>query len=385
MIIGVARAANEEAQNWVISWEGWFFLKKDIYIIKNSINNKVYIGQSTNAEYRWKRHIWDAKYESKYGINKSILHKAMMKYGIENFYYEILESQIDNYNDREKYWIDYYKSITPNGYNITPGGQGTGEGIDHPCSIFKTPDDLMKCIEEIASSDKTFENIAKKFGCNPEVISAINLGNRYKINNIEYPLRQTRYSQELLKQIAYSLEYELDLSMKEIAKKYNVDTSQLSMINQGRIHYIANKEYPLRAERSRDTNTNIVALIIRDIVISDLCMSDIAKKYNVSKMCVSNINNGITYHQDYLKYPLREQGDHRNKGRKNFIDRDDILKIHELLKGSTSIKEIAKNFDCSDVTIRNINGGKIKKYIIENVKYPIRQLKNQKPVSTIRA
>ena len=359
-------------------------MKKDIYIIKNTINDRVYIGQSVDAEYRWNRHVWDARYENKYGMNKSVLHKAMMKYGVENFYYEVLESQIENYDEREKYWIDFYNSMIPNGYNIAPGGQGTGAGLDHPCSIFKTPDELMKCIEEIASSNKTFDNIAKKYGCNPEVISAINIGSRYKIEGMEYPLRQTRYSQDLLKQITYSLEYELDLSMHAIAKKYNVDHSQLSLINQGKIHYIASKEYPLRAERTRDTNTNIVAKIMMDIVTSDLSMGDIAKKYNVSAMCVSNINTGSTFHQDYLNYPLREQGDHRNKGRKNFIDRDDILKIHELLRGDLSIKRIAEMFDCTGTTICNINNGKIKKYIIENVKYPIRPLKNQQPVSTIR-
>lgn len=360
-------------------------MKKDIYIIKNTINNKVYIGQSNDVERRWNRHIWDARYEYKHGINKSILHKAMMEYGIENFYYEILESQIENYDEREKYWVSHFNSIAPNGYNIAPDGRGVGDGFGHPSAIFKTQEELMKCIEEISSSKKTFSNIARKFGCTQEVISAINLGTRYKIDGMEYPLRQTRYSQDLLKQIVYSLEYELDLSMVAIAKKYDIDFSQLSMINQGKVHYITSKKYPLRSERSRDTDSNTVAKIISDIVMSDLCMSDIAKKYNVSNMCVSNINTGATYHQDYLKYPLREQGDHRNKNRKNFIDRDDILAIHKLLRDGVSVREIAKKFDCSDTTIRYINTGAIKKYIIENVKYPIRPLKNQQPVSTIRA
>lgn len=364
---------------------GRLILKKDIYIIKNTINDKVYIGQTTNAEYRWRRHIWDARYENKNELNKSVLHKAMIKYGIENFSYEILESQVENYDEREKYWINYYNSIVPNGYNIAPGGQGIGSGFDNPNSIFKSSDELMKCIEEISSSNKTFENIAKKFGCGKEVITAINLGKRYKIDGMEYPLRQTRYSQDLLKQIAYSLEYELDLSMRAIAKKYNIDISQLSMINQGKIHYISNKEYPLRAERSRDTNTNTVAKIMNDISISDLCMSDIAKKYNVSAICVSNINTGLTFHQDYLRYPIREQGDIRNKGRKNFIDRDDVLEIHKMLRDNVPASKIAEKYNCTKTTIYNINSGKIKKYKIDNVKYPIRSFKkNQQPVSTIR-
>ena len=31
-------------------------MKKDIYIIKNTINNKVYIGQSVDSEYRFRKH-----------------------------------------------------------------------------------------------------------------------------------------------------------------------------------------------------------------------------------------------------------------------------------------------------------------------------------------
>ena len=364
---------------------GRLVLKKDIYIIKNTVNDKVYIGQSVNVEERWNSHIYNARYENKNGVNKSVLHKAMMKYGVENFYYEILESQIENYDEREQYWIEKYHSLVPDGYNITPGGAGAGTGIYAPGSVFKKEEELMKCIEEISSTDKSFINIAKKFDCSPEVISAINSGERYKIDGMEYPLRQTRYSQDLLKQICYSLKYENDLSMNAIAKKYNIDISQLSEINWGKIHYISSEEYPLRWWRSRDIDERVVNLVFHDIVFSDLSMSEIAEKHSISKMCVSNINTGKTYHQDYITYPLRPQGDHRNKMRKNFIDRDMILQIHELLKTDISINEIADRYNVTSTTIYNINAGKIKRYIIEDVQYPIRPIKTKQPVSTISA
>lgn len=49
----------------------------------------------------------------------------MNKDGINNFIFEIIE-EIDNtlLNERECYWITYYNSKTPNGYNITDGGSG---------------------------------------------------------------------------------------------------------------------------------------------------------------------------------------------------------------------------------------------------------------------
>ena len=89
-------------------------IKKDIYIIKNDINNKVYIGQSLNSENRFKSHCKPNK-------DNSLIDKAIQKYGKEHFYYEILESQIENYNEREKYWIEYYNSKKTNGYNILNG------------------------------------------------------------------------------------------------------------------------------------------------------------------------------------------------------------------------------------------------------------------------
>lgn len=99
----------------------------DIYMIFNNFNDKVYIGKAKNgAEDRWKDHIgYDLQ-------NNQYIHRAMRKYGIKNFQYKILESNIseERLNEREKYWIAYYQSQVPNGYNETSGGDGgTGEGL----------------------------------------------------------------------------------------------------------------------------------------------------------------------------------------------------------------------------------------------------------------
>lgn len=99
----------------------------DIYMIFNNFNDKVYIGKAKNgAKDRWKDHIgYDLQ-------NNQYIHRAMRKYGVENFQYKILESDIseERLNEREKYWIAYYQSQVPNGYNETSGGDGgTGEGL----------------------------------------------------------------------------------------------------------------------------------------------------------------------------------------------------------------------------------------------------------------
>lgn len=350
-------------------------MKKDIYIIKNSVNNKVYIGQAKNAAERWLSHLYNAKYENKISKEKQIIHRAMMKYGVDKFHYEILEYQISNYDEREIYWIKYFNSATPNGYNVAPGGSGMGAGCSSVNSVFSNKEELMKCISEISGTSKSFVNIAKKFGCSTEVISAINLGYRYKMDFLEYPLRDTdkRYSDSLIKQIRYSLKYEKDLSIKDISLKYSVDYSQVSLINKGKKYFLVNETYPLRKGHITDFDNATVDLIINDILYSDMCLSDIASKYNVSRSRISGINRGIYYRNSELTYPLREDTDIRSKSLKKYIDRDVVIEIIDFLRKGESISDISKRYGISKTTISNINNGKCKKYLIKGIDYPIRK------------
>lgn len=93
-----------------------------IYKISNKINNKVYIGKTLSSlEKRFKEHINDCE---KSRMEKRPLYRAMCKYGVENFYIELVEeSPIDILSERECYWIKYYNSYH-DGYNATIGGDG---------------------------------------------------------------------------------------------------------------------------------------------------------------------------------------------------------------------------------------------------------------------
>ena len=95
-----------------------------IYKITNNINNKCYIGQTIKTpEERWKEHKQHAFGTHTNDINKS-LYKAMRKYGIENFSFEVLQNNIETYEQLDKaeiYWIDFYNSFIK-GYNETFGG-----------------------------------------------------------------------------------------------------------------------------------------------------------------------------------------------------------------------------------------------------------------------
>lgn len=96
-----------------------------IYKITNKINNKCYIGQTIkSAEYRWKEHQAHAFGTHKNDVNKT-LYKAIRKYGLENFTFEVLQDNIETYEELDKaeiYWINFYNSFVK-GYNETFGGQ----------------------------------------------------------------------------------------------------------------------------------------------------------------------------------------------------------------------------------------------------------------------
>ena len=95
-----------------------------IYKITNKVNNKVYVGQSINIKERWQQHIYKAFNEKEIAYNSAI-HQAFRKYGIENFSFEIIEelTDVNELDNRERFWIKELDCLTPNGYNILVGGQ----------------------------------------------------------------------------------------------------------------------------------------------------------------------------------------------------------------------------------------------------------------------
>lgn len=90
-----------------------------VYLITNKINGKMYVGQTTySLEKRWKEHCF-AKLSRKH-----VIHKAIEKYGKDNFEIKELAKAYFNeaLDDLETYYIKKYNTIQPNGYNLESGG-----------------------------------------------------------------------------------------------------------------------------------------------------------------------------------------------------------------------------------------------------------------------
>lgn len=108
------------------------FVRGYIYMIKNKINGKVYIGQTTNYKLRVIEHKSDLKH-NRHGNKK--LQNAVNKYGLDKFNWILLSNNvpIEKLNNLEIACIKHFNSFK-NGYNATIGGDNVMLGENHPNS-----------------------------------------------------------------------------------------------------------------------------------------------------------------------------------------------------------------------------------------------------------
>ena len=194
-----------------------------IYKITNLVNNKVYVGRSIHIEQRWLEHCKPSSH-SAIGI-------AIKSYGKDNFQFEVLEEcTLEQLTEKELYWIHYYNSFIPNGYNIL---DESDNNITHYGFINK---DKINEITQDLLEDKflTLSQIAKKYNVNVSTVSRINKGEVHYRNNLVYPLRQVSYNYGGKKKIQTKLPDEdinlnlaieiLQTSFEQVAKKYGYKT-----------------------------------------------------------------------------------------------------------------------------------------------------------------
>ena len=147
-----------------------------IYKITNIINNKVYIGQTVNTlKNRWCKHC--------HSNGCKMLYNAILKYGKDNFTQEIIETvPIDKLDEREIYWISFYKSNEKQfGYNILQGGNLGRKGF----------------------SKLTKEEVNKIIELDKNRISHIEIGKMFNIDRKSVTLILRRESDYTVKRIRY--------------------------------------------------------------------------------------------------------------------------------------------------------------------------------------
>ena len=153
-----------------------------IYKIENKINGKVYIGQSQNIFKRWSVH----GNKNKANNCNMVIAKAITKYGVENFRFEILElCTKEELNIKEKHWVSVYNSYK-NGYNSTTGGDAPDE-----FAFSKLTKDTVKILlQELKANIIPMVDLAKKYNVAESTIRGVNTGNAWVTEGIEYPIRK---------------------------------------------------------------------------------------------------------------------------------------------------------------------------------------------------
>lgn len=220
-----------------------------IYVIENKINQKKYVGKTSNFERRYREHFSDSY--QKRDCNK-VLYKAMKKHGKENFEMRVLEvCDEKNWEQCEQKWIIELNTLIPNGYNMIPGGSEPPhwKNEDHPGSIltWKDVNDIITLLQKYSAKELSNIDIAIRFNISVDQIKRINNGESWRKDNIIYPIRHYN-SKHLLEEI-YELLETWEYTCEEIGKIFGKTTSCIKAINSGQNFFDPNRIYPVKPQK----------------------------------------------------------------------------------------------------------------------------------------
>lgn len=219
-----------------------------IYKIVNTINNKVYIGQSKHIKERWSEH--------KKGLRKNrhkneYLQRAWNKYGESSFIHEIIEIcdefQLD---EREIYYINFYDSMNSDkGYNLHSGGlrhldcsestraklriSGTGENNPNSKKVVRLEDNQIYDSINLAAQDNG-THAAMIYRCC--TLQRFTAGNYHWMYLLDYKNASDEEISNLLshkdlgktKTIIYLNTNEIFSSISKASKQLNINANSIS-------------------------------------------------------------------------------------------------------------------------------------------------------------
>jgi group I intron endonuclease len=267
-----------------------------IYMITNIINSKIYIGQTNCLQRRVSQYKSSVKnYTS---LNEcSVILKSMIKYGFNNFKFDIIAMSWDreNINELEKQLIAQYNCIVPSGYNVAIGGDNFAkdEEIKRKISIginkyYEThssprkgipmPEEWRNAISK-ASIGKPGTNTGKVFPVEWRIKMSKSLsGKIFK--------EKRRFSEEVEKEICTL--YLEQKSIYWLAINYNCYRSLIiSILDRNNIkrrksNYTGHSNH---RRRFTDQQENEICALYKDGIIR----SDLARQFDCSRNTITSI------------------------------------------------------------------------------------------------
>lgn len=259
-----------------------------IYKISNDINSKVYIGQTVqDVKKRFCNHCGKDNHNENMAIKR-----AIQKYGKEHFKIEIIEDDIlkENLNEREMYWIAFYKSNDSEfGYNLTRGGDCT---VVEP----KFDEDQQLKICNDYKSGTTIKDLASKYNTDKCTIYRYIKQNNVNVDRQKNKNLESRVDvNEFILYIRFNYPH-----INDVCDKFNIcRCSVYNMIKEL-------KEYNLKLNpyNPRKSNAKIHEKEICKMYKEGYNIKDLMKIFKTDKPYVSKVlkENGITIQRNKLSY-----------------------------------------------------------------------------------
>jgi group I intron endonuclease len=251
-----------------------------IYCIKNKINDKLYVGMTTQAlTRRFQRHTYDSTNGSPLPI-----HSAIRSIGLENFWIEEIDtaSTLKELQDKEALWIEKLKSHhTENGYNVNRG---------YDFESYLIPDKVLMDSFFLRKKGKSLKQISKILSVSPGYIQHIQAGKirPHLLRRFEEehgPLARPRVMSEIEKDAIFNL-FQSGKSLSEIASELKTSRTYVNHLLNGKIDPERKKKFShieVNTSKKKRTEKEIRA-IFSDYFINNLSVKEIESKYKIGSI-----------------------------------------------------------------------------------------------------
>lgn len=348
-----------------------------IYMIKNKINNKVYIGKSVDITHRWKYGHFNKLNKNKH--ENEYLQRSWNKYKENNFEFSIIEECSEELlNDKEKFWISHYKSSIPQyGYNGTEGGDGGKLTKETKLKISNANKEYYSLKENKLKlsirSKRNWEN--EDYRMKMSIIISNNM--KIKWSNPEY----RKNTSEKIKQ-SLNTDEQLLFFSNHAKKLWNDPEFKKNMVN--KIHERANteefknkcREKSLNMWKDEKCREKITKKMIEAWSDSELRerQSQRMKKYfenEENRINLSKKMKGMNAGEKHYNYGKPAYN------RINFSDKQIKDICNKIKQGETS-KDIGKLYNCSPKPILKIRNEYFSKDELKIIKHNAKMEKNIK-------
>ncbi|WP_185933070.1 GIY-YIG nuclease family protein [Enterococcus durans] len=183
-------------------------MNSGIYQIKNTINDKLYIGQTKNFSNRKRSHLKSLENGTHYN---RYLQRSYNKYGQDCFVFEIIERcEVEILNTRERYWIRKLQTeYKENGYNAAYAVE-VFTNYDLKRKINRSKRTLPKVLATKEARRKSKLGIQRYWRSASDDV------------RLRYSLNKSTIDLVSIHQLKSALAYDINLSCKEIAQRLSL-------------------------------------------------------------------------------------------------------------------------------------------------------------------